>query len=109
MRRRSFIAGLGSAAAWPVVARAQQSALPTIGVLNEQPLGPGTKDFADPFRQGLAESGFVEGRNVAIEYRSAEDHPERLPVLAADLVLRKHALIVTVGTNSALAAKAATR
>ena len=109
MRRREFIAGLGSAATWPVVGRAQQLALPTIGVLDERPLGPGTKDFADPFRQGLAEFGFVEGRNVAIEYRSAEGHPERLPALAADLVLRKHALIVTVGTNSALAAKAATR
>ena len=109
MKRREFIAGLGGAVTWPVVARAQETALPTIGVLDERPFGPGTKDFADPFRQGLAEGGFVEGRNVAIEYRSAEDHPERLPALAADLVLRKHALIVTVGTNSALAAKAATR
>jgi putative tryptophan/tyrosine transport system substrate-binding protein len=109
MRRREFIAGLGNVIVWPVGVCAQQPALPTIGVLDERPLGPGTKDFADPFRQGLAESGFVEGRNVAIEYRSAEGHPQRLPALAADLVLRKHALIATVGTNSALAAKAATR
>src|SRR5271169_6331085 len=109
MKRRQFIAALGGAATWPLAAQAQQLALSTVGVLDERPLGPGTKDFADPFRQGLAESGFVEGRNLAIEYRSAEGHSERLPALAADLVLRKHALIVTVGTNSALAAKAATR
>ena len=109
MRRREFIAGLGSAAAWPVVARAQQATTPVIGYLSgtvPRPLG-GRQDLA--FRQGLKEMGFVEGQNVAIEYRSAEDQYERLPALAADLVRRKVAVIVATGSaRGPLAAKAAT-
>jgi len=109
MRRREFIAGLGGAAAWPLAALAQQPAPPTIGVLDARLPGVEIKDYAGAFLRGLEESGFVEGRNVAIEYRYAELHPERLPALAADLVLRKDALIVALGTDAALAAKAATR
>jgi putative tryptophan/tyrosine transport system substrate-binding protein len=109
MRRREFIAGLGSAAAWPVVARAQQPGMPVIGYLSgtvPRPLG-GREDLA--FHQGLKQMGFVEGQNVAIEYRSAEDHYERLPALAADLVRRQVAVIVATGSaRGPLAAKAAT-
>ena len=82
MKRRTFIAGLGSAAAWPVVAQGQQAAVPVVGVLN----AISSVGRARAFHQGLNEGGYVEGRNVAIEYRSAEGQYERLPVLAADLV-----------------------
>jgi hypothetical protein len=83
MRRRQFIAGLGSAVAWPAVARAQQRALPTIGFLyNGSPMR--LADLLHQFRQGLSESGFVEDRNVAVEYRSAGDRYDRLPALAAE-------------------------
>jgi putative ABC transport system substrate-binding protein len=109
MQRRQFIVGLGSAAAWPVVARAQQTAMPVIGYLSgtvPRPLG-GRQDLA--FRQGLKEMGFVEGQNVAIEYRSAQDQYERLPELAADLISRRVAVIVATGSvRGPLAAKAAT-
>ena len=84
MKRRTFIAGLGSAAAWPVVAQGQQAAVPVVGVLN----AISSVGRARTFRQGLNEGGYVEGRNVAIEYRSAEGQYERLPLLAADLVRR---------------------
>ena len=108
MRRRTFIAGLGSAAAWPVVARGQQrSGLPVIGFL-----GPGLPEEWRPvitaFRQGLLESGLAEGENVAIEYRWAENKYDRLPTLASDLVRRKIAVIAAIGnTPAAVAAKAA--
>jgi putative tryptophan/tyrosine transport system substrate-binding protein len=109
MRRREFVVGLGSAAVWPVVAGAQKAATPVIGYLSgtvPRPLG-GRQDLA--FRQGLKEMGFVEGQNVAIEYRSAEDQYERLPALAADLVRRQVAVIVATGSaRGPLAAKAAT-
>jgi putative tryptophan/tyrosine transport system substrate-binding protein len=105
MRRRVFIAGLGSAAAWPVVARAQQPALPVIGYLSG---GSANPDFASGFRSGLAETGFVEGRNLAIEFRSADYRYDRLPALVADLISRKVAVIAALGDTAAVAAKAAT-
>jgi putative ABC transport system substrate-binding protein len=109
MRRREFIAGFGGAVAWPVVARAQQSAVPVIGLLRFQSL-ESMRDLIAAFQRGLADSGYVEGRNLAVEYRSAEGQSNRLPALAADLVRRQVAVIATPdGTAAALAAKAATR
>src|SRR6516165_9422897 len=108
MKRRTFIAGLGSAAAWPVVARAQQPAMPVIGYLSIESAGDEYKNLIVPFRQGLKETGYVEGQNVAVEYRSAENQYDRLPGLVADLVRRRVAVIVTSATAAALEAKSAT-
>jgi putative ABC transport system substrate-binding protein len=105
MRRRAFIAGLG-AAAWPVVARAQQPAMPVIGILNSTTAATTSYRIA-AFREGLNEAGFVDGRNVAIELRFAEGHFDRLPALATDLVSRRVAVIVT-DYPSARAAKVTT-
>jgi putative tryptophan/tyrosine transport system substrate-binding protein len=108
-RRNSFIAGLGGVAvAWPLAARAQQSALPVIGSVTNL-LVDAPEGFAHPFRNGLAESGYVEGQNVTVEYHGLVGQYDRLPALMAELVRRRVAVIVTPGsTPAALAAKAAT-
>jgi ABC-type uncharacterized transport system substrate-binding protein len=107
IRRREFIFTLGgAAAAWPLAARGQQPAMPVVGFLRSGTLTD-VPHYVTVFRQGLKEAGFVEGQNVAIEYRSDEGQPDRLPLLVADLLRRQVALIVC-NTPSTLAAKAAT-
>src|SRR5271167_3155323 len=106
MRRREFIAGLGSAAAWPIAARAQQPTMPVIAVVNARSADAGAS-IAATFRKGLGETGYVEGQNVTVEYHWLEGQLDRLPALMADLVRRRVAVIVAGGILPATAAKAA--
>jgi len=108
MRRRDFIKGIaGPAVVWPLVARAQQPTVPVVGVLD--PRLPGNvQDLLRVFRQGLKDTGYVEGENLALEYRWAENQMDRLPTLAADLVRRRVAVIAAISPAAAVAAKAAT-
>src|SRR3954467_7643100 len=106
MRRREFMTLLGGAGAWPFTARAQQEALPVIGFLRSASLADATH-LVTAFRQGLREAGFVEGQNVAVEYRSGENDRDRLAAVVTDLIRRPVAVIVG-NVVASVAAKAAT-
>jgi putative ABC transport system substrate-binding protein len=108
VKRREFIARIAGAAAWPLAARAQQPALPVIGFLGTSSLEKMGGRWLLDFKRGLADIGYVEDRNVAIEYRWADDHYDRLPALAAELVRRRVVVLAAPGGPAALPAKAAT-
>ena len=108
MRRRTFIAGLGSAAAWPLMAWAQQAVAPVIGLVSARSADV-SADLVAAFRRGLGETGYVDGQNVTVEYHWLEGRHDHLPALMADLVRRRVAVISRAGSHpAALAAKAAT-
>jgi putative ABC transport system substrate-binding protein len=96
MKRRAFIAGLGSAAAWPLVTRAQQPAMPVIGFMSSRALND-SRHLVDAFRSGLKTDGYVEGQNIVVEYRWAGGQYDRLPALAAELVRSRVVVLVTTG------------
>src|SRR6516165_1837574 len=106
MKRREFIAGLGSAAALPMAVRAQQPVLPVIGFLHSESAESRHEQVA-AFRRGLAESGYTEGRNVTVEYLWGDGQHDRLPALAAELIRRRVSVIVAIPTPAVAAAKAA--
>jgi putative tryptophan/tyrosine transport system substrate-binding protein len=106
MRRRNFIAGLGAGVLWPLVAAADQRVMPLVGFLNSQSARDYQRQLA-AFRDALAEAGYVDGQNVNIEYRWADNHTDRLPAMMAELVNKKASVIAATSTPAALAAKAA--
>ena len=108
LRRRDFIQGIAISSAWPLAARAQQSAMPVVGVLSAEWPNAVTADRLRAFREGLNDTGYVEGRNVMIEYRWAEGRNDRLPALAAELVrLPVNVIVIAGSTPASIAAKAA--
>src|SRR5215470_13510609 len=108
IERRKFLATLGSAAVWPLGARAQQAAMPVIGIVHLTSRDE-TRGYLPDFQQGLADAGYIDGKNVAIEYRWGEGHNDRLPGLIAELVRRQVSVIVTLESmHAARAAKDAT-